>query len=248
MLEHGLSGPVLGVAWDGIGYGADGTIWGGEFLYCDRGEFERVGYFEPFKLIGGEVAIKEIWRIAYSILRDKIGNKVNEISLFEPYKDKLSILEKAHEKSINAPLCSSVGRLFDAVAFLVTGLGQVSYDGESGLLIEQLYDSTCKDFYTFEIEDGTIKSGDLLVSMFGDNPEKIVTKFINGLVICITKQSKIHNLPIVVGGGVFQNKTLLNRLLVECSKESIPLYFPQKIPPNDGGIAFGQLSKYILKQ
>jgi hydrogenase maturation protein HypF len=248
MLEYGLRGPVLGVAWDGTGYGSDGTIWGGEFLLCKDGEFERIGNFEPFKLIGADVSIKDIWRIAYSMLRDNMGDSVNKLPQFEPYTNKLSLVSQAYEKSINTSLCSSIGRLFDAVAFLATGLGKVSYDGESGLLIERLYDPTCKEEYLFEIKGKNILYKDVLVQMIDDEPRDIVTKFINGLVKCIIDYSKIYNLPIVVGGGVFQNKTLLKRLQMDCLTNSIPLYFPQKIPPNDGGIAFGQLAKYILSQ
>ncbi len=248
MLEHNLKGPVLGVAWDGTGYGDDGTIWGGEFLYCEGGKYERVGFFEPFKLVGGEVAIKEIWRVAYSILRDVMGDNVDDLAQFEPFKKRLSLVKKAHSNSINSPLCSSVGRIFDAVAFLSTGLSSVSYDGESGLLIEQLYDKTLEDTYEFSMENGVIKYKEQLMCACVDKPEFIITKFINGLVSCIIKLAKIYNVPVVVGGGVFQNKTLLNRLYVELQKESIPLFFPEKIPPNDGGIAFGQLAKYVLTQ
>ena len=248
MLEHNLKGPVLGVAWDGTGYGMDGTIWGGEFLLCEGGTFERVGYFEPFKLIGGEVAIKDIWRVAYSILRDKLGSSVDDLPCFASYKNRLSIVGKAYENSINSPFCSSVGRIFDAVAFLATSLGEVSYDGESGLLIEKLYNPTCKEHYDFKIEEGCIKYKDIFPTMLGDKTELIIAKFINGLIKCIIKINQNYKLPIVVGGGVFQNKTLLNRLSIECKRESMALFFPQKTPPNDGGIAFGQLAKYILTQ
>jgi hydrogenase maturation protein HypF len=247
MLEHGLKGPVLGVAWDGTGYGIDGTIWGGEFLRCEGGEFERVATFEPFKLIGGEVAIRETWRVAYSMLRDVLGKKVDDLPQFAPYAKALPLVSKAYENRINSPFCSSVGRLFDGVAFLATGLGEVSYDGESGLLIEGLYNATYKESYAFDIQDGEVKYKEALVSMLGDKPEFIIAKFINSLIVCIINEAKNQGLPLVVGGGVFQNKTLLKSLYIKAKKASIPLYFPQKIPPNDGGIAFGQLARHILK-
>ncbi len=248
MLEHGLKGPVLGVAWDGTGYGVDGTIWGGEFLACTGGEFERVAHFESFKLLGGEASIRQIWRIAYSMLRDVLFEKVDDLPIFKAYQADLSLMAQAHKREINSPYCSSVGRIFDAVAFIATRLGDVNYDGESGLAIESLYIEGFNDSYNFSFKDGKICYKESLLQMLNDDPKVLCAKFINGLVESIIFQAKSHDMPLVVSGGVFQNKTLLKRLSRKAIEHSIPLYFPQQIPPNDGGIAFGQLGKYILSQ
>ncbi|MBE0494833.1 MAG: carbamoyltransferase HypF [Campylobacterales bacterium] len=248
MFEHGLEGPVLGVAWDGTGYGDDGTIWGGEFLRCEGKTYERVAHFKPFKLLGGEASIKEIWRILYSIFLDIPKERwgLHGEKLFEKVpKNQQEMFEKIHQKGLNSPYCSSVGRLFDAVAVLAFGLKKVSYDGESGLLIERAVKAECLDAYTFTCKESLITYEEVFLAMLKDNNALISTKFINGLVNCIIDIAQKEGLPLVVGGGVFQNKTLLERLIIASKKENIPLYFPQKITPNDGGIAIGQLMQFI---
>ncbi len=237
-----LNTEVLGVAWDGTGYGDDGTIWGGEFLHVKGREYKRVAHFKPFKLLGGEKSIKHIYRIAFSMLLD-----INEdVSEFEG----VELLSQMHKKNINAPLCSSVGRLFDAVCYLATGLKEVSYDGESGLLLESLYDENIEEFYTLHVKNGVINYDNMLREILKDRKLKnsdtlIASKFINTLAKIITTIVNKHNLPIALGGGVFQNKTLLLKL--EKQITSKPLHFPQTLTPNDGSVCVGQLAFGLLK-
>lgn len=257
-----LNTKVLGVAWDGTGYGDDGTIWGGEFLVVKGKSYKRVAHFKPFKLLGGDKSVKNIDRIAYSMMLD-IGEDLSEL-------ESLKFLSQMHKKNINAPLCSSVGRLFDAVCYFTTGLKEVSYDGESGLLLESLYDEEIFDAYTLEIKNGVITYDKMLKQIIKDrknlsgggtsvpledqnimqtqvglksHPRSLIaTKFINALADIIVKIATAHNLPVVLSGGVFQNKTLLTKL----QKKLPNAHFPQTLTPNDGSICVGQIAYGLI--
>jgi len=245
MFEHNIDREVLGVAWDGTGYGDDSTIWGGEFFVCDRKSYKRVAYFEPFSLLGGDRSIKDIKRVALSMIfdleKDDNGDSFEEFKkLFEP--SEISLLKQMYQKNINSPKCSSVGRIFDAVAVFSGVCQSVTYDGESGLIIESLYDENIKDCYEIYLDGEVIRYKHIFKEMAKDkNPTLIATKFINSLVDIFFKITQKYDLDIVISGGVFQNRTLLERLL----KKSKNIYFPHKIPINDGGIAIGQLYAYM---
>lgn len=242
MFEHHLDEKVLGIAWDGTGYGDDGTIWGGEFLVCDTHSYERVAYFEPFLLLGGDVSIKDIRRILLSLLFD-LGMNGTEITSFE--ENELRLLKQVHEKKLNAPLCSSVGRIFDAVAVLCGMEGRVSYDGESGLLIEGLYDETINASYHLFLEGKIIRYKHIFKEMLEDKePRIIATKFINALANIACEISEHYQLKTVLCGGVFQNRMLMEKIV---KKASGSLYFPHDIPINDGGICVGQLYNILSK-
>ena len=245
MCEHNLSEKVLGIAWDGTGYGDDGTIWGGEFLLCDQNGYERVASFEPFLLLGGDASIKEIKRILASLLWDALGDEA-DAHLLDYFDEKsLKLLKQIYTKKINAPLCSSVGRLFDAVAVLCGMEGNVSYDGESGLLLEGLYDPCITESYDIGIDDKTIRYKTMLVQMLHDQePHLIASKFINTLAKIALEMSSRFAYPIVLGGGVFQNRTLME-LIVQ--KATQTLYFSQQLAINDGGICVGQVYKSLQK-
>lgn len=245
LVWHDIDEEVLGVAWDGTGYGDDGSIWGGEFFLCDSKEYTRVCSFEPFLLLGGDASIKDIKRIALSISLDQ--EYVKEFEEIEKLfsKSELSLLKQVHKKSLNSPKCSSVGRLFDAVAVICGICKDVSYDGESGLLLESFYDSSIEEKYDFTVENGIIKYKHTLVEMINDkNPTVIASKFINSLVFIVKYISEIYDRKVLLSGGVFQNRTLLELLI-----DKIPnLYFQEKFPINDGGIAIGQVFHYINRQ
>lgn len=245
MYEHKLSGPVLGIAWDGTGYGDDGTIWGGEFLLCDQERYERVVSFEPFLLLGGDASIKEIKRILASLLWDTLGDEA-DVHLLDYFDEKsLKLLKHVYTKKINAPRCSSVGRLFDAVAVLCGMEENVSYDGESGLLIEGLYDPLILDSYDVKIDDEIVHYKLMFAQMLHDRePRLIASKFINTLVKILLKVSSRYTYPVVLGGGVFQNRTLMEQILQNVTQN---LYFPLQLAINDGGICVGQIYKSLLK-
>jgi hydrogenase maturation protein HypF len=240
MAEKQIRGKVLGVAFDGTGLGDDGTLWGGEFLLCDYDGYERVGHLKPFKLLGGAKAIKEPRRVALSLLFDSFKEKaltmdiptINSFSYVE-----LQTLYMAWQKGLNAPLSSSVGRLFDGVASLLGVCQVMSFEGESGMLLEALYDASITAHYPFVYHDRAIDISVMVEMMVADEKVVAVSKFFNTLVQMVVKVSEEYDYPLVLSGGVFQNRVLLELILKRLPEAIVP----NAIPPNDGGIALGQL-------
>jgi hydrogenase maturation protein HypF len=233
MAEYGLSGDVLAIAWDGTGYGEDGSIWGGEFLVANYGAFERVAHIKPFGLIGGESAIKEPKRIAASLLYEA---KIADAILTPNY-------EKMLAKGINSPQTSSVGRLFDGVAYLGGIQTEYGFDGLSGLAIEALFDENEKKTYPFSAQNGAIDCSPMIREIFAAcDRREIASGFLNTLCAIALCVAKPIDLPIVLCGGVFQNKTLANMLLKKLRAIGKKVYLPERFPPNDGAIALGQLA------
>jgi len=251
MAEFNLKEKVLGFAWDGTGYGDDGRIWGGEVFVCDEKNYDRVFSFKPLKLIGGEKAIKEPRRVALSYLFENYSfSKILTL--------KLPLLTNMYEKEIenfykiwkNTNLkSSSVGRIFDMVASLSDILHINGYEGESGLRIESYYDENIIKNFKYHIENGLIDtfgfSEDILKIMreninINIKKSKISSMFINTLVEIIADISKRYDLPVVLCGGVFQNKTLLSKAVKKLEKLDKKVYFQQNTPINDGGISLGQ--------
>lgn len=243
MCEHALDETVLGIAWDGTGYGEDGTIWGGEFFLCNQQQYERVVSFDSFSLLGGDVSIKEIKRIVASLLWDEMGDEA-DMHLLNYFDEKsLKSLKQIYTKKIHSPRCSSVGRLFDAVAVLCGMEENVSYDGESGLLIESLYDASICEYYTIEIDDKIVYYKPMFVQMLKDKePYLIASKFINTLVHIALQVSARYAYPVIFSGGVFQNRTLMEQLFKSIRQK---FYFPLQLTTNDGGICVGQIYKVL---
>ncbi|TNF45472.1 MAG: carbamoyltransferase HypF, partial [Epsilonproteobacteria bacterium] len=241
MAEKKMTGKVLGIAFDGTGYGDDGTLWGGEFLICDLNGYERVAHIESFKLLGGAKAIKEPKRVALSLLFDLYGREAlslnsPSIQAFSP--SELNTYYVAWEKGLNAPLSSSVGRLFDAVASL-NGICQVmSFEGESGMLLEELYDKSVIEYYAYTYSEGSIDIKPMIQEILQESDKRVaVSKFFNTLVEIIKQAHTQYDLPLVLSGGVFQNRVLMGLVL-----KAIPTaIISNDIPPNDGGIALGQI-------
>jgi hydrogenase maturation protein HypF len=241
MAEKQITGKVFGVAFDGTGYGADGKLWGGEFMVCDYEGYERVAHLNYFKLLGGAKAIKEPRRVALSLLFDLYGEDTLRLEnpttqAFSPTELKTYFI--AWQKGLNAPESSSVGRLFDAVASLLGVCQVMSFEGESGLLLEELYDGSVVGHYSFEYENGKIGVLPMLVAILEENNTVIaVSKFFHTLVEMIAVVYEPYDLPLVLSGGVFQNRVLLG-LVLEKFPEAV---ISNTIPPNDGGIALGQI-------
>lgn len=239
--EFGLSGDYLGFSFDGTGYGEATSLWGGEVFVGDCRKYS----FKEIKLLGGEKAIKEPRRVALSMLFDKltldevIALDIEVVKVFS--KLELEMLYQSFTKDINAPKSSSVGRLFDAIASFC-GLAQsVSYEGESGLLCESFYDAGIKKEFNYTIENGIIEIEivkDLLRSKL--TKVDIVSMFINTLVKIVLEIAKKENMELILSGGVFQNKTLLQLIVKELKKENLRYYYQQETAINDGGIALGQ--------
>lgn len=245
MAEKQMSGEVFGVAFDGTGYGDDGNLWGGEFMVCDYEGFQRVAHLAYFKLLGGAKAIKEPRRVALSLLFDLYGEKVLELDnattqSFSSVELKTYFL--AWQKGLNAPLSSSVGRLFDAVASLLGVIQVMSFEGESGMLLEELYDGSIEGHYPFEVKDGIIDILPMVeVILLEKDATVAVSKFFHTLVEMIAVVYEPYELPMVLSGGVFQNRVLLG-LVLERFPEAV---ISNAIPPNDGGIALGQVASLL---
>ncbi|MDD5406356.1 MAG: carbamoyltransferase HypF [Sulfurovaceae bacterium] len=242
MAQKKITTKVLGVAFDGTGYGDDGTLWGGEFLVCDYKGFERVASLQNFTLLGGEKAIREPRRVALALLFDIYGKDAMSFDLptmksFTP--SELGILYTAWTKKINSPLTSSMGRLFDAVASLCNISQVVSFEGESGMLLEELFDPKITDPYSFELQDGKIVFMPMIKEILLEQDSRVVvSRFFHTIVNIIEHIVKLYPLPLALSGGVFQNGVLLKLLY-----EKFPdLLFGEDIPPNDGGIALGQVA------
>jgi hydrogenase maturation protein HypF len=245
MAEGGVEGTTLGVAWDGTGYGTDGTVWGGEFLKVDYSGFERLFSFRPFRLLGGERAVREPRRVALSVLLEIFGEKeIDRIRgvLGDAFTDReLELLMTAWRRGINSPLCSSVGRLFDALASLLGIKHRTSYEGQAAMILEDLFDPTEKDSYPFEIEDGRVDWRPLFMAILEEKrKERAPSRFINTLARIVLEVALRTDLKVLcLSGGVFQNDPLVSRIR-ELTEGTFSLHTHQRVPPNDAGLALGQ--------
>ena len=252
MAENEIEPPALGVAWDGTGYGLDGTIWGGEFLLVKGdGSFERVAHFRQFRLPGGDRAIKEPRRSALGLLYEIFGDGAWDFPqlVADLSEQEKSLLRQMLEKQINAPLTSSVGRLFDAVAALV-GLRQTSsFEGQAAMELEFTRQGGVADAYSFVVTatapivvDWEPAIRELLDDVAGCADAGLVSaKFHNGLVeAAVDVAKKTGESKIVLSGGCFQNRYLTERIVERLREENFRPYWHQRIPPNDGGISAGQ--------
>jgi hydrogenase maturation protein HypF len=254
MAENQLEAPVLGVCWDGSGYGSDGTIWGGEFLLADETSFRRVGHFRHFKLPGGEAAIREPKRTALGVLYGVLGDGLFEEQGLLPVRqfaqDELSVLRQMLRRGINSPNTSSVGRFFDAVASISGLRHEVNFEGQAAMALEWAVDAMIAEGFEFELREGEMLIVDwepTILQVVADvqrrvSIERIATKFHNTLVEVIMKMARrIEEEKVVLSGGCFQNRYLLERSVQRLEAEGFRPYWHQRVPPNDGGIALGQV-------
>jgi hydrogenase maturation protein HypF len=239
--------PIFSVCWDGTGYGEDGNLWGGEFLIADYKGYKRVLHFDYFKLIGGEKAVKEPRRVALSILFEIFGKDLPDVPTKKALKEKeIQLLYKTWEKGLNSPVSSSVGRLFDAVSSILNIRQILSYEGQSGMIMENFYQLNVEDFYPFEINK-TINWKPVFKALIEDSSdlETKISKFINTLAHIVIESYKIYGKGLKLGlsGGVFQNKPLTEKIIQLAKKENIEVLTHKKVPTNDGGLSLGQLIK-----
>jgi hydrogenase maturation protein HypF len=264
MAENNLdinTAPILGIAFDGLGYGEDGTLWGGEFLLADYKEFTRVATFKPVPMIGGALSIHQPWRNTYAHLVTKYNwqelvSKYGSLELFQFLQGKpISLLNQVISKQINSPLTSSVGRLFDAVAAAI-GICRdtCSYEGQAAIEMEALVDNKESLSYDFNIEESNyisyIDSGAMWIQLLDDLQQNIpssviATKFHQGLINTIVKmvkhlQQKYKFDYIALTGGVFQNAILLEQLQDKLATLDTTVITHSLVPCNDGGISLGQ--------
>lgn len=245
MVEHGLFEKVLGVIYDGTGYGTDGNLWGGEFLLGTRYDFKRAGHFQYVTLQGGDLAAKEPFRCALSYLYS-LGYKVNESNL----------IVKALNKGLNCHKSSSVGRLFDCISSLIELVHKNTYEGEAAARLENIIDEGVSEGYECSITNEknvlligvkNLLRGVLRDKKAGVSKGVIAAKFHNALcrVTCevVFKLSELYKVKkVVLSGGVFQNEHLLKGVYEGLTRKGLKVYFNSRIPINDGGISVGQLA------
>jgi len=258
MVENNIKEPVIGVAFDGTGYGNDGTIWGGEFLVADWKGFKRVGHFEYVPLVGGAVAIKKPYRMALSYLYMLLGEdfSLDGLPLSEVSPAELSVIKQQLKKKLNSPLTSSAGRLFDAVSALVGVRGEIDYEAQAAIELEMVAGSALdtSEAYPFVINSeegvGLVRLGELWSALVNDvkdrvSPSLISLKFHNTVAevtaeMCrlVSKDTGINR--VALSGGVFQNRLLLRLTLATLKREGFEVLTHRLVPPNDGGISLGQ--------
>lgn len=251
MAENQLTGDVLGVAWDGTGAGTDGTIWGGEFLKGNEKEMERVGHFKTFPLPGSGQAVKEPRRTALGLLFEAFADDLSQIewlSTFEAFSSQeRSLIIQMLQSNFNSPLTSSAGRLFDALSSLV-GLCQVSsFEGQGAMELEfSLAGIDCQESYGFdlgfEIDWRPMVKQVIEDIRLGVETGVISAKFHNTMaeiIVAVAARQKVER--VVLSGGCFQNRYLMERTISRLQAERFKPYWHQRVPPNDGGIALGQI-------
>jgi hydrogenase maturation protein HypF len=265
MAEHGLTNKVIGVAFDGTGYGTDGNLWGGEFLVADSNGFERVGQFKYVPLPGGEAAIREPWKTAVSYIIEAkgkdAGSTLEDIGFLKKYGAKeieqLMIIARSREFS---PLSSGAGRLFDAISALIGVCDYNTFEGEAAMALESLtrdgidgeYVVELKQENSYTVLDFSATIGGIVRDMSRKLPkEEISTKFHNTIASIIRTmvrrlQSAYGISDIALSGGTFQNLYLLNRTVRLLSQDSMNVYRNEKVPCNDACISLGQA--YLIRE
>jgi hydrogenase maturation protein HypF len=257
MVENNISEPVIGVAFDGTGYGSDGSLWGGEFLIADYKGFRRVGHFEYVPLPGGAIAIKKPYRMALSYLFTLLGEdfELDGLPLEAIDSAEVEVIRQQLKKKINSPLTSSAGRLFDAVSALVGVRGEIDYEAQAAIELEMIADDDMKvKAYPFVINveerKGLVGLRELWSALVSDvkqklSPSLVSLKFHKTIAeitaeMCrsISKDAGIKQ--VALSGGVFQNRLLLRLTLAALQKEGFDVLSHRLVPPNDGGISLGQ--------
>jgi hydrogenase maturation protein HypF len=265
MAENEIGSPALGVSWDGTGLGLDGTIWGGEFFRVADREVERIAHLRPFRLPGGDKAVREPRRAAIGLLYELFGETAFDMKHLPPFQEipavELSALKGMLRRKLNSPQTSSMGRLFDAVASLVGLSQQMRYEGQAAMELEfALNEIETDEAYELPLaarEDTrpTIAPNSALILDWSPMIEAILSDVQNGVAVSMIS-AKFHNAlaeavvmvanrvgerRVVLSGGCFQNRYLTERTVRRLQAEGYQPYWHQRIPPNDGGIALGQI-------
>ncbi|MCM2258524.1 MAG: carbamoyltransferase HypF [Vicinamibacteria bacterium] len=261
MAEHGLAGPVLGLAWDGAGLGADGTAWGGEFLIATAESFERIASFRPLSLVGGDRAVREVWRLALALVEDAFDGSppYEALKLFDavPRSD-LHVVRQMLGQRLNTPQARGVGRYFDAFGALGLARPRSAYEGEVALLWNVAADATERGRYAFHLTapppnpPGKPWEIDLRLTtraavadlLDGRGAATVSARFHRTLVAAAEEVVRLAarrhgRMPIVLTGGCFQNP-LLAEGVQRALTPGFEVWMHREVPPGDGGLALGQ--------
>jgi hydrogenase maturation protein HypF len=258
MAENGCEGPVIGVAWDGTGYGSDGRVWGGEFLVASYATFERWAHLEEVPLVGGDQAIRQPWRVAVAYLHRVYGEAMDGLDLDLVHRlDRRTwqVIRQMLARGVNSPLTSSAGRLFDAIAALIGLQDEVQYEAQAAIALEMLADEApavagypfClhNDRRPMVVETQGIIRGVVDDLLRGEPAPLIAGKFHTTLaeiirVVCRRIRELTSLQQVALSGGVFQNICLVTSVVSRLRADGFEVYTHHQVPPNDGGISLGQ--------
>ncbi len=257
MAERGLTGQVIGLAMDGTGYGTDGHVWGGEFLCADERNFTRLGHFTHLPLPGGEAAVREPWRCAASLLKHAFGNVWSAVAKqLNPSlpENALLMIDRMMTEAIQCPLTSSLGRLFEGIAALIGLRQKASFEGQAPMELEALAERGNPRPLPFATAvEGDITIIDIAPAIRelvakrteGCEPADLAASFLQMAVeIFLALSREIRHKTglnrVVLSGGCFQNRNLVERTVSVLEKSGFDVYTHSLVPPNDGGLALGQ--------
>jgi hydrogenase maturation protein HypF len=260
LVDNGVEEPVIGVSFDGTGYGTDGAIWGGEFLVADRRGFRRAGHLEYVPLLGGVAAINKPYRMALSYLYTLLGEdfSLEDLPLGQLEPAELEVIKQQLRRKINSPLTSSAGRLFDAVSALLGVRGEIDYEAQAAVELEMLAPDEAAELnsetYLFSIvEDGgakVVKLGELFSAIAQDVKNQVSVPVISLrfhntaaqiiTVMCNMIKKEAGMTQVALSGGVFQNRLLLRLATAALEKEGFTVLTHSVVPCNDGGVSLGQ--------
>jgi hydrogenase maturation protein HypF len=260
LADNGASGPVIGVAFDGTGYGPDGTIWGGEFLVADLASFDRAGCLDPVPMPGGAAAIRQPWRMAAAYLAAGYpGGLPARLDVRDRNAQRWAAVTTMAARGINAPLTSSAGRLFDAIAALLGVRDTINYEGQAAIELEQLADPTERGGYpvtvTSDAAPGALLrvSGADLVRAAADDLRAgvaapvVAARFHHGVAaaivaVCSRLRDQTGLGVVALSGGVFQNLLLTRHVTAALAAQGFGVLGHHRVPCNDGGISLGQVA------
>ena len=257
MAENNLTGPVIGVVLDGTGFGEDQTIWGGEVLIAELNTYERAANFTPIPLPGGDMAVKEPWRMAVSYLYNSFGEDIFTLplALIQNRQEEVQTIVQMIKHNFNAPLSSSCGRLFDSVSALLGLAEKVTFEGQAAIALEMIASKKTLSHYPFQLQNNAsdcwqisfkpaIKNivQDILANK---RPELISSIFHKTIITALTQAClKIRETfklnQVVLSGGVFQNRILLSGFIDSLNEASFDVFTHRQVPANDGGLSLGQ--------
>ena len=252
MAEHALDGPVLGIAYDGTGFGTDGTSWGGEFLIATEAGFERIATFRPIALAGGDQAIRQPWRAALALLDDAFDGDP-PLQRFALFNDRdVDTVRRMIAHGLNTTPARGVGRYFDAIGALVLGMPVAHYEGEVAFRWNMVADDAERGRYPIVIRDGIapwevdprpIVRGVIEDLLAGRTAATISARFHNTLAATTVEIARavlgMHgDMPVVLSGGCFANARLAESIVQGLEA---PVFMNRRVPPGDGGISLGQV-------
>jgi hydrogenase maturation protein HypF len=257
MAEHGVTERVIGVAYDGTGYGDDGTVWGAEVLVADLCDYERVAHLRAAPLPGNEIAVRTPWRSAMGYLSLEPERESSFRRAFDGVSDEeRRITRQQATQRINAPLASSMGRLFDAAAAVLGIAHRSRYEGEAAMRLEGLAANHAGELLPFPVRRDGSGNGWLLDplpllaalgdrAVRGDDPGRLAAAFhdsvATGTTALVRTVAEATGLRTVcLGGGSFQNARLLSTLRLQLEALGLRVLWPRLLPPNDGGLSYGQ--------